>query len=180
MGNEVQIQQPAIAVQHRTTRRRTRKKDGVPYEGATSGENAQAETKKILQRLGCSEVGFMDKYETHELLLYFKHRGQQVHFTASAKGWAQMWLRKNPYTVRTRRSRYDYEQDALRQGHIAINSIVRDWVKAQTTAIESGVVSFEAVFMPFMLTSDGRRMIERVQELLPKPTEEKIIALPSR
>jgi len=47
-------------------------------------------------------------------------------------------------------------------------------------AIEAGVVSFEAVFMPFMLTSDGRRLIERVQELLPKPTEEKIIALPSR
>ena len=47
----------------------------------------------------------MDKYETHELLLYFKHRGQQVHFTASAKGWAQMWLRKNPYTVRTHHSK---------------------------------------------------------------------------
>jgi hypothetical protein len=180
MGNEMQIQQPAMAVQQRTSRRHTKKKEGVPYEGATSGENAQAETKKILQRLGCSEVGFMDKYETHELLLYFKHRGQQVHFTASAKGWAQMWLRKNPHTVHTRRSRYDYEQDALRQGHIAINSIVRDWVKGQCTAIEAGVVSFEAVFMPFMLTSDGRRMIERVQELLPKPTEDKIIALPNR
>ena len=179
MGNEIQAHQPPAIAQQRTTRRRTKKKEGVPYEGATSGENAQAETKKILRRLGCTEVGFMDKYETHELLLYFKHRGQQVHFTASAKGWAQMWLRKNPYTDRTRRSRYDYEQDALRQGHIAINSIVRDWVKGQCTAIESGVLSFEAVFMPFMLTSDGRRLIERVQELLPKPTEEKIIALPS-
>ena len=180
MGNEIQIQQPTIAVQQRTTRRRTQRKEGVPYESATSGENAQAETRKILQRLGCSEVGFMDKYETHELLVYFKHRGQEVHFYASAKGWAQMWLRKNPYSHHTRRSKYEYEQDALRQGHIAINSIVRDWVKAQTTAIESGVVSFEAVFMPFMLTSDGRRLIERVQELLPKPTDEKIIALPSR
>jgi hypothetical protein len=180
MGNEVQIQQPAIAVQQTTTHRRTKKKEGVPYEGATSGDNAQAETRKILRRLGCTEVGFMDKYETHELLVYFKHRGQEVHFFASAKGWAQMWLRKNPYTHRTRRSKYEYEQDALRQGHIAINSIVRDWVKAQITAIESGVVSFEAVFMPFMLTADGRRIIERVQELLPKPTDEKIIALPSR
>ena len=180
MGNEIQIQQPAIAVQHRTTRRRTKRKEGVPYESATSGEKAQVETKKILQRLGISEAGFMDKYETHELMLYFKHRGQEVHFFASAKGWAQMWLRKNPYTNRMRCSKYEYEQDALRQGHIAVNSIIRDWVKAQITAIEAGVVSFEAVFMPFMLTSDGRRLIERVQELLPKPTEEKIIALPSR
>jgi hypothetical protein len=180
MGNEIQAHQPPAIVQQRTTRRRTKKKESVPYEGATSGENAQAETKKILQRLGISEVGFMDKYETHELLVYFKHRGYEVHFFASAKGWAQMWLRKNPYTERTRRSKYEYEQDALRQGHIAVNSIIRDWVKAQVTAIESGIVSFEAVFMPYMLTNDGRRVIERVQELLPKPTEEKIIALPSR
>ena len=179
MGNDVQIQPPAV-VQQRTPRRRTKKKEGVPYEGATSGDNAQAETKKILQRLGCTEVGFMDKYETHELLVYFKHRGQEVHFFASAKGWAQMWLRKNPYSHRTRRSKYEYEQDALRQSHIAVNSIIRDWIKGQATAIESGVVSFEAVFMPFVLTADERRMIERVQELLPKPTEEKIITLPSR
>jgi len=52
MGNEIQAHQPPAIAQQRTTRRRTKKKEGVPYEGATSGENAQAETKKILQRLG--------------------------------------------------------------------------------------------------------------------------------
>jgi hypothetical protein len=31
------------------------------------------------------------------------------------------------------------------------------------------MVRFEEVFMPFMLTNDGRRLIERVEELLPKP-----------
>ena len=180
MGNDIQAHQPPAIVQQRTTRRRTKKKEGVPYEGAVSGENARVETKKILQRLGCTEVGLMEKYETDELLLYFKHRGQEVHFFASGKGWAQMWLRKNPYTNLSRRSKYEYEQDALRQGRIAVNSSIRDWVKGQCTAIESGVLSFEAVFMPFMLTSDGRRLIERVQELLPKPTDEKVIALPSR
>ena len=180
MGNDIEIQQPVIAVQQRSTRRRTKQKEGVPYAGATSGENAQIEIKKILQRLGCTEVGFMEKYETDELLLYFKHRGQQFHYFAPAKGWARMWLRKNPYTNRMRRSRYEYEQDALRQGRIAVNSSIRDWVKGQCTAIESGMVSFEEAFMPYMLTSDGRRLIEQVQHLLPKPTEEKIIALPSR
>jgi len=58
MSNEIQAHQPPAIVQT-TTRRRIKKREGVPYEGATSGENAQAETKKILQRLGCSEVGFV-------------------------------------------------------------------------------------------------------------------------
>ena len=121
----------------------------------------------------------MDKYETHELLVYFKHRGYQVHFFASAKGWAQMWLRKNPYTERTRRPKYQYEQDALRQGHIAVNSILRDWIKGQVTAVECGILRFEAVFMPFMLTSDGRPLFERVNELLPKADEPKVVSLPA-
>jgi hypothetical protein len=47
------------------------------------------------------------------------------------------------------------------------------------TAIESGILSFEAVFMPFMLTSDGQQVIEWVAELLPEP-EQKVVALPSR
>jgi hypothetical protein len=33
----------------------------------------------------------------------------------------------------------------LRQGHVAVNSILRDWVKGQMTAVECGILSFEAV-----------------------------------
>ena len=33
----------------------------------------------------------------------------------------------------------------------------------QVTAIETGILSFEAVFMPFMLTSDGRPLIDRLR-----------------
>lgn len=47
------------------------------------------------------------------------------------------------------------------------------------TAIETGILSFEAVFMPHMLTRDGRPMIERVHDLLPEPSDQKIVALPA-
>jgi hypothetical protein len=39
------------------------------------------------------------------------------------------------------------------------------------------VLSFEAVFMPYMLTADGRT-IERVQDLLPGLADQKVVALP--
>jgi hypothetical protein len=54
---------------------------------------------------------------------------------------------------------------------------LRDWIKGQITAVECGVLSFEAVFMPFMLTADGRPMLDRVIELLPKPDDQKVVAL---
>ena len=59
-----------------------------------------------------------------------------------------------------------------------MNSILRDWIKGQVTAVECGILSFEAVFMPFMLTADGRPLAERA--MLPKPAEEKVVALPAR
>src|SRR5690606_22115783 len=43
-------------------------KVAVPYSGATSGASARDEITKILRRFGCSNVGFMDDYERHEVL----------------------------------------------------------------------------------------------------------------
>ena len=136
----------------------------VPYASARSGMAARDEITKLLRRFGCESVGFMDDFEDKSVLLAFNHRGRQVQLRASAKGWASLYLKENPWTHRRRCSRVEHEQEALRQGVIAVNSILRDWVKGQVTAVECGMLSFEAVFMPYMLTNDGRPLIERVQE----------------
>lgn len=142
---------------------------GVPYASAKSGLAAREEITKLLSRFGCSSVGFMDDFAEHSVLLAFSHRGRAVQLRASAKGWAQMYLKENPWSGRRRLSKQAHEQEALTQGLIAINSILRDWVKGQITAVECGILSFEAVFMPHMLTNDGRPLIERIQteNLLP-------------
>ena len=131
---------------------------GTPYAGATT-TRARDDIVKMLRQFGCEQVGIMDDDANHEVMLYFKHRGRQVRMAASFKGWAQMYLKANPHTYRMRTSRQDYEQRALEQGRVAVNSALRDWVKAQMTLVESGILSFEAVFMPWMLTADGRPLI---------------------
>jgi hypothetical protein len=170
-----------IAIKTRT-RRKNKPTTGVPYASATSGTRAREEITKMLRRLGCEQIGIMDDFQNDELLLAFAHRGRRVQLRASAKGWAQMYLKAKPYSYRYgyRRSRVEYEQAALQQGRIAVNSILRDWIKGQFTAIECGILSFEAVFMPYMLTADGRTMMERVAdaEFLPKPDQPNM-ALPT-
>lgn len=145
----------------------------VPYAEATSGAKARDEITKMLQRFGCISVGFMDDFENSSVMLVFVHRGRHVQLNASAKGWAQMYLKEHPWSYARKLSKQPYEQKALRQGLVAVNSILRDWVKGQITAVETGILSFEAVFMPHMLTSDGRPLIDRIQaeNLLPAPTE---------
>jgi Family of unknown function (DUF6527) len=113
----------------------------------------------------------MDDWDKHEVLLHFEHRGRPVQLRASAAGWATLWLKENPLSYRARKSEHERRQEALRQGHLAVSSILRDWIKGQVTAIETSILSFEAVFLPHMLTHDGRPLIERARELLPEPTE---------
>jgi hypothetical protein len=149
------------------------KREPVPYASATSGAAARDEITRMLRRFGCDSVGFMDDFDKHEVLLAFNHRGRQVQLRASARGWAAMFLRAKPWNSRRRTgSRVDYERRALMQGLVAVNSILRDWVKGQLTAVECGMMQFEAVFMPYMLTGDGRTLIERVAEakMLPAPS----------
>jgi hypothetical protein len=151
----------------------------TPYASATSGAAARDEITKLLRRFGCESVGFMDDFEKFEILLAFHHRGRQMQLRASAKGWAAMFLKENPWSSRRRDSRKDYEQAALRQGLIAVNSILRDWVKGQIMAVECGILSFEAVFMPYMLTNNGQTLIERIatMDLLPPPSDDNRPAL---
>src|SRR6516165_9685643 len=86
----------------------------TPYANATSNMRAREETRKLLLHFGCQSVGFMDDASRGDVLLAFEHRGQQVQIRVSAKGWAAMWLKKNPY-YRRRCTRHEWEQKALRQ-----------------------------------------------------------------
>lgn len=137
----------------------------TPYENASSGVAARDEITKLLRRFGCAEIGFLDNYEEHEVLLVFKHRGRQMQLRASAKGWAALYLKEHPYNYRHKGGDQQHREKALAQGHVAINSILRDWVKGQIMAVECGMLSFNDVFLPFMLTHDGRTISERADQL---------------
>jgi hypothetical protein len=143
----------------------------IPYQNATSGQKARGEITKMLQAFGCESVGFMDDFAARTVILAFKHRGRPVQLRASAKGWATLYLKENPWSPQRRSTRQQWENSALEQGLLAINSILRDWVKGQITAVECGILSFESVFMPYMLTNDGCTVIERISsmDLLPAP-----------
>lgn len=143
----------------------------IPYAKATSGDAARGEMTKLLRRMGCESVGFMDDFERHTVMLAFQHRGRPYQLVASASGWAAWWLRENPHSPRYRHNLAQHKAKALAQGLIAVNSILRDWVKGQVTAVECGIMPVEAVFLANAITMDGRTLVERIDEMkmLPPP-----------
>jgi len=146
---------------------------GLPYENATSGNNAINEIRKAVQAFGCTKFATGDDFDTGEVFVQFEHRGRAVNLRASARGYAAAWLKEHPFGPRTRGTRAEHEARALKIGSVAFYSILRDWVKGQITAVEIGMMSFEAAFLSHMLLPSGQTVIEHVQaqKLLPAPTE---------
>ena len=136
----------------------------VPYEHATTGRAAREEMIQLLRGMGCESVGFMDSFETGSVILAFVHRKKKVQLEANAQGWANMYMKAKPWTRKMRRTEHEYREQAREQGQIAVNSVLRDWLKGQITAVETGVMRFEDVFLPYMMTKDGRSVAQVIEQ----------------
>lgn len=142
----------------------------LPYESATSGERALGEIQKILRGFGCTKFGSMSDDEAQEVLIQFEFRGRPVSVKASIRGYAAAWLREHPYNVsRTRATKSEHERKAMNIASVAVYSILRDWIKGQVTAIETGILTFEGAFLGQILLPSGRTILEHASEskLLP-------------
>ena len=52
-----------------------------------------------------------------------------------------MYLRENPWHNRRRTGKEEWERRAIEQVMVAVNSVLRDWIKGQVTAVEAGLVA---------------------------------------
>lgn len=148
-------------------------KSVIPYANATSGDKALGDIQKLLTAFGCNKFGNWTDNDKDTVGVQFEHRGRVVQIEASARGWASWYLTKAPYSSQRRGTRQEYELKALRQGNIAVYSMLRDWIKGQFTAIESGILSFDAAFLGQIMLPSGKTVMEHMksEKLLAAPEE---------
>lgn len=145
----------------------------LPYSSATSGDKALGEIQKILRGFGCTRFGSMVDDGAGELLVQFEYRGKMVSVKASTKGYAAAWLKENPWSSRRADTKLQHERKALDIAGVAVYSILRDWIKGQIMAIETGILSFEGAFLGQILLPSGKTILEHVEanKLLPAPQQ---------
>lgn len=145
----------------------------LPYENTTSGERAVQDMQKLLRGFGCSKFGHMLDFDAGELIVQFEHHGRPVSVKASINGYAAAWLKEHPHTTRMKSSRIEHEAKAKEIAGIAVYSILRDWIKGQVTAIETGILSFEGAFLGQIMLPSGKTVLEEAEarKLLPPPRE---------
>ena len=145
----------------------------LPYQSATTGKRAMDEIQKHLRQFGCSKFATGEDYDTGEIFIQFEHRGRCINMKASANGYAEAWLKENPYNRRRRCTPQEHTRKAMEIGATAIYSVLRDAIKAQLVLVEIGIRKFEAAFLADIMLPDGRTVIEELesQQLLPAPKE---------
>lgn len=142
----------------------------MPYENTSAGDKALGELQKILRGFGCEEFGSMVNDREGFLLVQFVYRGQRVSVKASMKGYAQQWLKANPWSNRKTIGKEAWERKAFDIASVAVYSILRDWIKGQVMAIETGILSFHGAFMAQMVLPGGTSTMEEyvtTKKLLP-------------
>ena len=147
----------------------------LPYATATTGARAKDEIERLLINLDCDDLVFAESRKLGAVVLQFSHRGRAVKMPANYKGWAALHLQRNPWTSRKHVRKDEYERRALEQGRKAVWSVIRDWLKGQLTAVECGIVPADHMFLPWMLTHDGKTIVAEspaVNNLLAAPTDD--------
>ena len=146
----------------------------LPYESTTTGVKAMEDVQKILRRFGCDKFGHMMDFGRGELIVQFEARGIPISVRASINGYAAAWLKEHPHSNRMRANRQQHEQEAKRVAGVAVYSIVRDWIKGQITAIETGILSIEGAFLGQIMLPSGKTVLEHAkdQKLLGAPQQE--------
>ena len=142
---------------------------GLPYENATSGGAALEDIRKLLTKFGCARFGTMTDQEHGELIVQFTYHGRDITAKASYKGYAPAWLKEHPYGPRTRGTKAAHEAKAIKQAEVSVCSILRDWIKGQVVAIETGILTFEGAFLGQILLPTGKTVLDAVMrsDMLP-------------
>lgn len=132
----------------------------MPYAENTQVNESRSreEIERMLMRFGATEFGYMTK--PGEALIGFVFRGLRVQFTVAQP------QRDDPEfaTTPTGRKRRDttaaykaWEQECRRRWR-SLAAVV----KAKLVAVDDGVATFETEFLPYMVTSDGRTVGQRL------------------
>lgn len=142
---------------------------GLTYENATSGGAALEDIRKLLTKFGCARFGTMTDQEHGELIVQFTYHGRDITAKASYKGYAAAWLKEHPYGPRTRGTKAAHEAKAIKQAEVSVCSILRDWIKGQVVAIETGILTFEGAFLGQILLPTGKTVLDAVMrsDMLP-------------
>ncbi len=125
---------------------------------SVSSEKSRAEIERTIIRYGADSFGYM--WQGDQAMVSFRFEGKTVRFMLSMPDRAS-----EEFTLTPSRRRERATEDAIREWEKACRQTWRALaliVKAKLEAVESGIMSFEEEFLPYLLMPDGTTVAEQV------------------
>jgi len=131
--------------------------------------SARADIDRMLKRIGCDTIFWVEDIDQCELRLLFQRKGIRVMLPVSARMWTSLFLRLRPWKPDNRMSEQHYYNNAVRQGLMAISPMLKSWMFGQVNAVENGLVPFERAFLPNIQINNDQTVADVAVKLIPRP-----------
>lgn len=133
----------------------------LPYSNSKADPiRAQGRIRQMLQKFGVDRVGFDEDFTSFEVSVKFLYKNYPVKLPVNYSALSERLLKEDPWTRRKNKNRTDWEQDKRETAYRAGFSILEDFLKASLTLIDSGLFTFEEVFIGHFVSSRGQRLGE--------------------
>jgi hypothetical protein len=118
----------------------------TPYFNSIGSRAARDDIIRRLSAVGCTEIAIEDDLDAHVVVVRFVREGRKRVLRGSAAGWAAAHLVNYPHVSRNKLSSAEYHERLLTQGHIAASGILRDLIRCQLAAVQTGILTFEEIW----------------------------------
>lgn len=129
-----------------------------------SSEKSKAEIERLLSKYGAEQ--FVSGWDAHAAKIGFRLYDRQVRFTLPLPAKDDPRFSKTPSGRKLLRPELAWQawEQATRQRWRALALVV----KAKLEAVESGIVSFDQEFMPFIVMPDGKTVADHALPVIKK------------
>ncbi len=117
-------------------------------------QKSQGEILELLETWGCKKVGIFHHHDENRIEVQFVWAGDRGDYSAR---FSVSLKCSGDQLHRSENIQREYVQGRFRTLYY--------WIRAALNAVDAGVILPEQVFMPWLVTTDGRTLSERVFEL---------------
>jgi hypothetical protein len=134
---------------------------------------SQQDIRDMLEKFGAEGFSFSESFKGDgRAAISFVYKGLPAQMQVDPTKVASLYLQKNPWNYRKKKSRTEYEKWAVQKSKPVAFRVLYHALKAMLIAVEYGVQEFEEVFLAhFVLDAKGKNPRSLGHEYIPKLAE---------
>lgn len=141
----------------------------LPYaDSKATPSAAQERIKNALKKFGVSAISFEEDFEKSIITLRFKYKDYPVSIPIDHGALAKAYMERDPWTTSRHRTMKKWKERYTNTAYRASFTMLENYIKPMLLMAETGLFSFEEIFISFFVDRDGKRLGEEFKRCMPE------------